>query len=88
MVSGKWRMQIPVLYKLIVVKCIKSEPMGTMRCVNGLEPHRESCHMIIMNKRVNIFIYEQSNNNVNYKSQWDLSESIFLKYINSNFSKI
>lgn len=87
-VSGKWRMQIPVLYKPIVVKCIKSEPVGTMRCVNGLELHRESCHMIITNKRVNIFRYEQSNNNVNYKSQWDLSESIFLKCINSNFSKV
>lgn len=88
MVSGKWRMQIPVLYKHIVVKCIKSKPMGTMRCVNGLELHRESCHRIIMNKRVNIFRYEQSDNNMNYKSQGDLSESIFLKYINSNFSKV
>lgn len=52
-VIGKWRMQIPVLYKPIVVKCIKREPLGTLKCVNGLELPRKSCHMVIMNKRVN-----------------------------------
>lgn len=59
-----------------------------MRLVNGLELHRESCHKIIINKAVNIFIYEQSVINVNYESHWGLSESIFLEPINSNFSKL
>lgn len=62
--------------------------MGNMRLINGLELHRESCHMIIINKAVNVFIYEQNDINVNYESHWGLSESIFLEPINSSFTKL
>jgi hypothetical protein len=46
--------------------------------------------MFIINKNVKVFVYKQSDFNLNYQSQWVffVPDSIFLEPTNSNFSKL
>jgi hypothetical protein len=63
---------------------------GNHKICKWLEFQRKSSHMFIINKNVKVFVYKQSDFNLNYQSQWVffVPDSIFLEPTNSNFSKL